>query len=120
MTQRQTIIVVALVLALLAIIAPFTNSFIVLLATRVLVFSILAMSLDLLLGYTGLASMGQAAYFGIGTYLAGILASKYGFGLDATFWVVVPLGILSGAMCLALLLVTYIPALSLWLPGLMK
>lgn len=25
-----------------------------------------------------------------------------------------------GAMCLALLLVTYVPALSLWLPGLMK
>jgi TRAP-type C4-dicarboxylate transport system permease large subunit len=25
-----------------------------------------------------------------------------------------------GAMCLALLLVTYIPAISLWLPGLMK
>ncbi len=97
MTQRQKIMIVAALLAVVAIIIPFTNSFILLLATRVLVFAILAMSLDILLGYTGLASMGQAAYFGIGSYLTGILATKYGFGLDATFWVVVPLGMLCGA-----------------------
>ncbi|MFM9882337.1 MAG: branched-chain amino acid ABC transporter permease [Burkholderiales bacterium] len=97
MNQRNKVIAVALLLVLFAILVPFTNSFIILLATRVLVFSILAMSLDLLLGFTGLASMGQAAYFGIGTYLAGILATKYGFGLDASFWMVVPLGVLCGA-----------------------
>ena len=36
------------------------------------------MSLDILLGFTGLASLGQAAYFGVGAYLTAILANTYG------------------------------------------
>ena len=96
MTSRMKILIVVAVLALAAILVPFTNSFIVLLATRVLVFSILAMSLDILLGFTGLASMGHAAYLGIGSYTAGILATKYGFGLDHTFLVVLLLGMAFG------------------------
>ena len=99
MSERNKILIVVAMLALVAVLVPFTNSFVVLLATRVLVFSILAMSLDVLLGYTGLASMGHAAYLGIGAYLVGILATKYGYGLDASFWVVIPLGmLLSGAL----------------------
>jgi len=34
------------------------------------------MSLDIILGYTGLASLGHAAYFGIGAYSVGILATS--------------------------------------------
>ena len=66
-------------------------------ATRALVFAILAMSVDLLLGFTGLASMGQAAYFGVGAYLAAILATRYHFGLGWDFWLVVLFGMLLGA-----------------------
>jgi branched-chain amino acid transport system permease protein len=40
------------------------------------------MSLDIILGYTGLASLGHAAYFGLGAYSVGILATRYGAG----FW----------------------------------
>ena len=62
-----------------------------------LAFAILAMSLDILLGFTGLASMGQAAYFGVGAYLTAILATKFQFGLGWDFWLAVVLGILIGA-----------------------
>ena len=55
------------------------------------------MSLDILLGFTGLASLGQAAYLGVGAYLTAILATKYQFGLGWDFWLVVVLGILLGA-----------------------
>ena len=58
---------------------------------------IMAMSVDLLLGYTGLPSLGQAAYLGVGAYLTAILATKYGIGLGWDFWLVVALGMLSGA-----------------------
>ena len=47
------------------------------------------MSVDLLLGYTGLPSLGQAAYLGVGAYLTAILATKFGFGLGWDFWLVV-------------------------------
>lgn len=51
---------------------------------RVLIFAILAMSLDLLLGYTGLASMGHAAFFGLGAYTAGIISLRLSSELAIT------------------------------------
>ena len=98
MTNRQIkVLVVVAALVAIAVIVPNTNSFITLLATRALAFSILVMSLDILLGFTGLASLGQAAYLGVGAYLTAILATRYQFGLGIDFWLVVVLGILIGA-----------------------
>ena len=91
------ILVVAAVLALIAVVVPHSGSFVVLLATRAMAFAILAMSVDLLLGFTGLSSMGQAAYFGVGAYLTAVLATKLHFGLGWDFWLVVILGIAIGA-----------------------
>ena len=68
---RFKILIVVAVLAGIALVVPHTTSFVVLLTTRALAFSILVMSLDLLLGFTGLASLGQAAYLGIGAYAVG-------------------------------------------------
>lgn len=93
---RNVWMVVAALLAL-AVITPFSSAYVVSLITHALIFAILAMSLDLLLGYTGLPSLGQAAYLGMGAYLTAILASNYGFGLDASFWVVILLGMGLGA-----------------------
>jgi len=97
MTNRLKVAMVVGALAILAIGVPFTGSFVILLATRALAFSILVMSLDLLLGFTGLASLGQAAYFGVGAYMTAILGAKYQFGLGFDFWLVVLFGLLIGA-----------------------
>jgi branched-chain amino acid transport system permease protein len=95
--QPLKIVFVIVALVALAVIVPNTNSFIILLATRALAFSILVMSLDILLGYTGLASLGQAAYLGVGAYAAAILATRYHIGLGWDFGLVVVFGILIGA-----------------------
>jgi branched-chain amino acid transport system permease protein len=49
--------------------------------TEVLVFAIAAMSLDLLMGFTGLVSFGHAAFFGLGAYVTVVL--NVHFGIDA-------------------------------------
>jgi branched-chain amino acid transport system permease protein len=95
--QTVKILAVIVALALIAIVVPNTNSFVILLTTRALAFAILVMSLDILLGFTGLASLGQAAYLGIGAYTAAILATRFQFGLGWDFWLVVVLGTLFGA-----------------------
>lgn len=95
--QQIKIVTVAAFLVALAYIVPHSSSFVVLLATRALVFAILAMSVDLLLGFTGLSSMGQAAYFGVGAYFTAILATKYGIGLGWDFWLVAIAGMLVSA-----------------------
>src|ERR1700758_2298353 len=41
------------------------------------ILGLFAMSLDLILGYAGIISLGQAAFFGVGAYAAGLLV-KYG------------------------------------------
>jgi branched-chain amino acid transport system permease protein len=101
-TQNFKILLVAALLVVFVLGVPHTSSFVVLLATRAMVFAILAMSLDILLGFTGLASLGQAAYFGVGAYLTAILASKFHIGLGWDFWIVVLLGLAIGAALAAL------------------
>jgi branched-chain amino acid transport system permease protein len=96
-SQRIKVIAVFAALIALALIVPNTNSFVILLATRALAFAILVMSVDLLLGYTGLASLGQAAYLGVGAYLTAILATRYQVGLGYDFWLVIVLGIVLAA-----------------------
>src|SRR5437868_10306627 len=101
MTSRNKVLLVGGVVLALGLFAPLTNSFVILLITRALILGILAMSLDILLGFTGLPSLGQAAYLGVGAYLTAILAAKYNFGLGWGFWLVIVLGILLGAVTAA-------------------
>lgn len=49
-------------------------------ATLALIYAIEAMGLNLLMGYTGLDSLGQAAFFGLGAYGLGILTVRHGVG----------------------------------------
>ena len=46
--------------------------------TRILIYAIFAMSLDLLVGYCGLVSLGHAAFFGVAAYTTALLADKAG------------------------------------------
>src|SRR3954471_12396656 len=64
------------------------------LLTQMLIFAILAMSLDLLLGYTGLPSLGHAGIFGVAAYTVAVLSTAH----HAGFWVSVASGIAAGAL----------------------
>ncbi|OGK98839.1 MAG: hypothetical protein A3D33_14895 [Candidatus Rokubacteria bacterium RIFCSPHIGHO2_02_FULL_73_26] len=55
---------------------PFMSQFYLLLAFDALLFGAIAMSLDLLIGYTGLVSFGHAAFFGLGAYSTAILLER--------------------------------------------
>ena len=53
------------------------------LASQVAITALFALSLDLILGYAGIVSLGHAAYFGFGAYTAGLLSKHY-FGEPLT------------------------------------
>ncbi len=74
---------------LLAVLPPFLSSYVLTLLTQVLIFAIVAMSVDLLLGFTGLPSLGQAAYFGLSAYTVAVLTTKH----TAGFWRTIALSI---------------------------
>ncbi len=57
-----------------------TNPYYLGLANYMITYTILCMGLNLILGYTGLLSLGQAAFYGIGAYTTAILMTRHGFG----------------------------------------
>ena len=63
------------VLALLPL-TPWMTKFYMLLAFDALLFGAVAMSLDLLIGYTGLVSFGHAAFYGLGAYATAVLLER--------------------------------------------
>ncbi|MDD3329659.1 MAG: branched-chain amino acid ABC transporter permease [Zoogloea sp.] len=70
------------------------------LIAKTLVMAIFAMSLDLLVGFTGLVSFGHAAYFGVAAYAVALLSPKYE---AASLWFVLPASV--GLAALAALVV---------------
>jgi branched-chain amino acid transport system permease protein len=78
---------------LLVIVPPFLPSYPLTLLTQAIIFAIFAMSLDLLLGFTGLPSLGHAAYFGVAAYVVAIFTTEY----QAGFWTCLALALLAAA-----------------------
>jgi branched-chain amino acid transport system permease protein len=74
-------ILTCLFFGLLAILLPLVirSNYWLYMFTLVGIYIILVASLDLIYGYTGLVSLGHAAFFGIGAYACGILQTKLGF-----------------------------------------
>lgn len=91
--RPQRILTAALLIAGLASLPLWAPRFAVSIAAEVFIFGIAAMSLNLLLGYTGLVSMGHAAFFAFGGYAAGLIAK----GVTTSFWVTAPAGVLAAA-----------------------
>jgi branched-chain amino acid transport system permease protein len=79
--------IAGLILAFLVLVAlpSFYSSYWVTLLTQMLIFAILAMSLDILVGYTGLSSFGHAAFFGSAAYVTAILSTRYKMGFLVCF-----------------------------------
>ncbi len=72
---RDQRIVLTVLLLLAAVLLPlFANNFQISLASRIVIWTIAAISLNIILGYGGMVSFGHAAYLGIGGYAMGIMA----------------------------------------------
>jgi branched-chain amino acid transport system permease protein len=72
------------IFAAVALSLPFVaGDFYINLASQILIAAIFALSLNLLVGFGGMTSLGHASYLGVAAYLAALLTSRYGFGHGA-------------------------------------
>ena len=78
--HRLKILGIAAVVIVLVILPPFLPSYWLTILTQMLIFGVLAMSLNILMGYTGLPSFGHCAYFGTSAYFVAILSTRYQVG----------------------------------------
>ena len=86
---------ILLVLAALPILTQiFDQRYLLSVGTRIVIWSIAAVSLNMMLGYGGLVSFGHAVFFGIGGYAVGILGTH---GV-ASGWIQWPVGVLAAAL----------------------
>lgn len=95
-------LIIALILFVFAILPLLTQAFdqryLLSIGTRIVIWSIAAVSLNMILGYGGLVSFGHAVFFGIGGYAVGILASN---GLQSG-WLQWPVAIAASVLWAAL------------------
>jgi branched-chain amino acid transport system permease protein len=89
---RGVLIVAALLLALFPLVGA---TFYVQLGAKIMIMAIFAMSLDLLVGHTGLVSLGHAAYFGVAAYTLALLSPKYE---AANLWLTLPAAMIAAAI----------------------
>jgi len=90
---KITILVILAVVALFPVVVD-GNPFYMSVAAEIAILGILAISFDLLFGYTGIVSLGHAIFFGTGAYMTAILMVRYGWNFFATL----PLVILTCAL----------------------
>jgi branched-chain amino acid transport system permease protein len=84
----------------LALLPLFAEKYYIQLFTKMMIMAIFAMSLDLLIGYTGLVSLGHAAFFGLAGYTLAFAAPQYE---AANLWLSLPLA-MAGSGLLALII----------------
>jgi branched-chain amino acid transport system permease protein len=85
-----------LVLLVFAVMFPFFGEkYYVDLVMKIMILSVFALSLELLVGQTGLVSFGHAAFFGIGAYAAALLSPQSG---PASFWILFPAALLAAGL----------------------
>lgn len=101
MSRRQFALAGAIAFVLVLGLLPWlAEKFTVQLATRLLIMAIFAMSLNLLVGFTGLVSLGHAAFFGVAGYFLALASPQYE---AASLWTTLPLAMLaSGVLALAI------------------
>jgi branched-chain amino acid transport system permease protein len=88
--QKKLKIWVILGLALGIVSLPlFTDLYFIRVASMIGIFVILTVGLNILVGYTGLVSLGHAAFYAIGAYGTGILTTSWGL----SFWIALPLSV---------------------------
>jgi branched-chain amino acid transport system permease protein len=90
MTKTRALVLAA-ALAAVAVLAAFLKRSDVYLLTLCCVYLMATFGLNLIVGYAGQMSIGQAAFWGIGAYIAGLLMTRMGI----SFWAVLPLAALT-------------------------
>jgi len=84
----------------IAVLAPFVTAtnYSLSVMTSALLFVMLAVGLNIVVGYCGLLDLGYAAFFAIGAYTSGVLATRYDWSLLATVPVVILAAVVAGVI----------------------
>jgi branched-chain amino acid transport system permease protein len=101
MTQpmsRSTAIICALIFVALAVLPLVGSRYLIDVATEIMIYALFALSLNVIIGYSGNVSFGHAAYFAIGGYANAILLTTHGWPLAAAMPLAVIISMLAAGV----------------------
>lgn len=78
---------VLFLLAIALLLPKFANNYVIEVASNILIYMVLCLGLNIVVGYAGLLDLGYAAFFAVGAYTTGILTSEFGMN----FWLTIPI-----------------------------
>jgi branched-chain amino acid transport system permease protein len=87
-----------LLIVLMGILPHVLSRYYTILFTKILIYAIFAMSLDLLVGYMRLPSLGHGAFFGVASYFVAIFSTR----VNPSFWLNFPFAIVMAVLVAAL------------------
>jgi branched-chain amino acid transport system permease protein len=90
---------IGILLALMAVVPQVFGQYAAVIVTNALLYVVLALGLNIVVGYAGLLDLGYAAFFAVGAYTVGILTLQFG----VNFWLTLPVAV--GAAALAGILI---------------
>ncbi|RVA71317.1 branched-chain amino acid ABC transporter permease, partial [Mesorhizobium sp. M7A.F.Ca.CA.001.08.2.1] len=94
--MRWSVVLPSLAALAVALVLPqFANAYVTEVATTALLYVVLCLGLNIVVGYAGLLDLGYAAFFAVGAYTSGILTAEFGFN----FWLTIPVAM--AAACVA-------------------
>lgn len=95
--RLQRIVTIGMLL-FLAILPQILGIFLTNVLAQVGTFALMALGLNIVVGFAGLLDLGYVAFFAVGAYVTGLLTSSSDIGLGMNFWVALPIAVLASTI----------------------
>lgn len=96
--KRLRTILIVMNLILLLVLPLILGQFLTNVVDQVLTFALMALGLNIVVGFAGLLDLGYVAFFAIGAYVTGLMTSTSDLGMGLSFWVALPVAVLASTI----------------------
>lgn len=96
--KQQRMIVSVLAFILLLALPWILGQYLSNVVDQVLTFALMALGLNIVVGYAGLLDLGYVAFFAIGAYTTALLTSTGALGMEQNFWLAVPIAVVAATL----------------------
>jgi len=96
--RRNSLIVMAVSLVLLLVLPRILGIFLTNVVAQVGTFVLMALGLNIVVGFAGLLDLGYVAFFAVGAYVTALLTSTGDLGFGINFWLAMPIGVIAAVL----------------------
>ena len=96
--RRNSLIALVVMVVLLLVLPRILGTFLTNVMTQVGTFVLMALGLNIVVGFAGLLDLGYVAFFAVGAYVTALLSSTGDLGLGVNFWIAMPIGVITAVL----------------------